>query len=55
MKYSRGTGEIKTSRQIELGVKRFDKGKDLAGDTFDESDRMVPSAAEVAQSDKKTI
>ena len=57
LKYSRGgNGEIKTSRQIELGVKRFDKGKDLVGDTFDESDQLVPSAApEVSQSDKKTI
>ena len=55
LKYSRGKGEIKTSRQIELGVKHFDKGKDLVGDTFDESDRLVPSAAEVSQTDKKTI
>jgi hypothetical protein len=44
LKYnSRRDGEIKTSRQIELGVKRFDKAKDLASDVFDHSDMMVPS------------
>ena len=42
-KYSSGNGEVKTSRQIELGVKRFDRGKDMAGDVFDHSDQMVPS------------
>ena len=41
LKYSHT--EIKTSRQIELGVKRFDKAKDLASDVFDHSDMLVPS------------
>ena len=35
--------EIKTSRQIELGVRKFDKLHDQALDVFDESDQMIPS------------
>jgi hypothetical protein len=43
-KYNRnGAGEIKTSRQIELGVRRPDRGKDMEAEVFQDSDQLVPS------------
>jgi hypothetical protein len=43
LKYSKNA-EIKSSREVELGLRRFDKMHDAAGDTFDDSDALRPSS-----------
>jgi hypothetical protein len=35
--------EIRTSREVELGMRKFDKMHDTAGDTFDDSDKLLPT------------
>ena len=35
--------EIRTSREVELGMRKFDKMNDTAGDTFDDSDKLLPT------------
>ena len=35
---------MKSSREVELGLRKFDKMHDAAGDTFDDSDALRPSA-----------
>ena len=42
-KYQKQT-EMRTSREVELGLRRFDKMHDAAGDTFDDSNALRPSA-----------
>ena len=43
LKYQKNA-DIKSSREVELGLRRFDKMHDAAGDTFDDSDAVRESA-----------
>lgn len=41
LKYKRNNaGDMRSSREVELGLRRFDKMHDAAGDTFDESEAL---------------
>lgn len=40
-----GNGEIKSSREIELGVRRYDRLRDAATDVFEDSDNLRPTNA----------
>lgn len=42
LKYQKNS-EVKSSREVELGLRKFDKMHDAAGDTFDDSDAMRES------------
>ncbi len=45
LKYGRNaSGETRSSREVELGLRRFDKMHDSAGDTFDESEALKVSS-----------
>jgi hypothetical protein len=52
LKYNKQT-EMRSSREVELGLRHFDKMHDAAGDTFDDSNALRPSAFQAADESRE--